>query len=51
MIDSKLISLLAVCETGNFTGAAERLSLRQPAVSQHIRALGPDTSPSQGLAL
>ena len=42
MIDPKLISLLTVCETGNFTRAAERLSLTQPAVSQHIRALEQD---------
>ncbi len=39
MIDSRLISLLAVYETGSFTRAAERLSLSQPAVSQHIRQL------------
>jgi len=39
MMDPKLLSLLEVCETGNYTRAAERLSLTQPAVSQHIRAL------------
>ena len=39
MLDPKLYSLLAVSETGNFTRAAEQLSLTQPAVSQHIRAL------------
>lgn len=39
MIDPKLFSLLEVYETGNFTRAAERLSLTQPAVSQHIRSL------------
>ena len=39
MVDPKLLSLLEVSETGNFTRAAERLSLSQPAVSQHIRAL------------
>ena len=39
MIDPKLVSLLEVCETGNFTRAAEHLSLTQPAVSQHIHAL------------
>lgn len=39
MIDPKLYSLLAVHSTGNFSRAAERLSLTQPAVSQHIRAL------------
>lgn len=39
MIDSKIYSLLKVCETGNYTRAAAALSLTQPAVSQHIRAL------------
>lgn len=39
MVDSKLYSLIAVAETGSFTRAAERLSLTQPAVSQHIRLL------------
>lgn len=39
MLDPKLFSLLEVYETGNFTRAAERLSLTQPAVSQHIRSL------------
>lgn len=39
MIDNKLETLIAVCETGSFTKAAEQLSLTQPAVSQHIRQL------------
>ncbi len=39
MIDAKLITLLKVCETGNYTRAAEKLSLTQPAVSQHIKQL------------
>lgn len=39
MLDPKLYSLLAVEATGNFTRAAEQLSLTQPAVSQHVRAL------------
>ena len=39
MIDTRLLSVLAVCETGSFTRAAERLSLSQPAVSQHVRQL------------
>lgn len=42
MIDPKLVSLLEVCATGNFTRAAEHLSLTQPAVSQHIRSLEQD---------
>ena len=39
MIDSRLLSVLTVYETGSFTRAAERLSLSQPAVSQHVRPL------------
>ena len=39
MIDTKVISLLMVDETKNFTRAAQRLNLTQPAVSQHIRML------------
>lgn len=39
MIDSKLYSLLQVAELGSFTRAAKELSITQPAVSQHIRAL------------
>ena len=39
MIDTRLLSVLAVCETGSFTRAAERLNLSQPAVSQHIRQI------------
>ncbi len=42
MLDPKLYSLLAVESAGNFTRAAERLSLTQPAVSQHIHALEQD---------
>ena len=42
MTDPKILSLLEVYETGNFTRAAERLSLSQPAVSQHIRQLEED---------
>ena len=39
MIDRRVTSLLAVAEEQNFTKAAERLSLTQPAISQHIRQL------------
>ena len=39
MIDAKLYSLLQVAELGSFTQAARTLSITQPAVSQHIRAL------------
>lgn len=39
MIDSKLITLLTVYETKSFTKTAERLSLTQPAISQHIKQL------------
>ncbi len=39
MIDTRLLSLLAVYETGSFTRAAQRVNLSQPAVSQHIRQL------------
>ena len=39
MIDPKLYSLIEIVQAGSFTRAAERLSLTQPAVSQHIRLL------------
>lgn len=39
MIDVKLYTLLAVVEFGNYTRAAEHLSLTQPAVTQHIKQL------------
>lgn len=39
MLDVKMDTLLAVAEEKSFTKAAERLSLTQPAVSHHIRAL------------
>lgn len=39
MVDTKLYSLVAVYECGSFVGAAKKLSVTQPAVSQHIKAL------------
>ena len=42
MIDRKVASLLAVAEEQNFTKAAARLSLTQPAISQHIKQLEED---------
>ena len=39
MINEKLETFNAVCETKSFTKAAEKLSLTQPAVSQHIKKL------------
>lgn len=39
MIDVKLLTLLKVYETGNYTRAAEQLSLTQPAISQHIKTI------------
>lgn len=39
MIDNKLETLIEVSELGSFTKAAQKLSLTQPAVSQHIKAL------------
>ena len=39
MIDTKLYSLVAVQECGSFIGAAKRLKITQPAVSQHVKAL------------
>ena len=39
MLDPKIESLLTVAKYGNFTRAAEVLSLTQPAVSHHIKQL------------
>ena len=39
MIDHKVYTLLKVYECGSFVAAAEQLSITQPAVSQHIKAL------------
>lgn len=39
MVDLKLYSLIRVYECGSFVAAAKKLSITQPAVSQHIKAL------------
>lgn len=39
MLDFRIETFLEVCRTMNFTKAAKRLHITQPAVSQHIRAL------------
>ena len=39
MLDSKLITFLAVAEHRSYTLAAEALGLTQPAVTQHIKKL------------
>ena len=39
MVDTRLNTLLTVIETGSYTKAAVKLSLTQPAVSQHIKSL------------
>lgn len=39
MLDAKLYTLLQAYECGSFIGAARELSITQPAVSHHIKAL------------
>lgn len=39
MLDYRVETFLAVCQTRNYTRASEMLSITQPAVSQHIRYL------------
>ena len=39
MLDPKIHSLLQVYECGSFMAAARKLSITQPAVSHHIKAL------------
>lgn len=39
MLDHRMETFLTVCETMNFTKAAAKLHITQPAVSQHIRYL------------
>lgn len=37
MLDFRVKTFLTVCESGNYTKAAEKLGLTQPAVTQHIK--------------
>ena len=39
MLDYRTITFLTVCEEMNFTKAAQRLHISQPAVSLHIHHL------------
>lgn len=39
VLDTRMETLLTICEKNSFTRAAEALSLTQPAVSHHIRSL------------
>ena len=39
MLDFRIETFLTVCQTMNFTRAAQLLHITQPAVSQHIHAL------------
>lgn len=39
MIDNKLITLISLSQTGSYTKTARLLSLTQPAITQHIKAL------------
>lgn len=39
MLDFRVNTFLTVCESGNYTKAAEKLGLTQPAVTQHIKFL------------
>lgn len=39
MLDYRVETFLAVCQTKNYTRAAEQLNITQPAVSQHIKYL------------
>ena len=37
MLDNRTITFLTVCKEMNYTRAAEKLNISQPAVSQHIQ--------------
>ena len=39
MLDNKLQTFLTLCETQNYSQAARKLNITQPAVSQHIQYL------------
>lgn len=39
MLDFRILTFLTICDTRNYTRAAERLHITQPAASQHIRCL------------
>lgn len=39
MLDFRIFTFLEVCKQMNFTKAAKKLNITQPAVSQHIRWL------------
>lgn len=39
MLDYRVQSFLAVCQTGSYTRAAARLHITQPAITQHVHAL------------
>lgn len=39
MLDNRIYTFLAVCQEMNFTRAAKKLHITQPAVSQHIHSI------------
>ena len=39
MLDNRLTTFLVLCDTMNYTRAAERLCITQPAVTHHIHFL------------
>ena len=46
MLDFRIETFLMVSETMNFTEAAKRLHITQPAVSQHIHFLEKSMTPN-----